>query len=76
MYASADRGVGVSEPRFAFGSRDTEVDQIGEIVLGDEDVRRLDVAVHQPDSVCGEQCERDLPDDPDGTLRSQRTGSE
>jgi hypothetical protein len=31
---------------------DTEVDEVGEVVFGDQDVGRLDVAVHQPDLVC------------------------
>jgi hypothetical protein len=37
-----------------------EVDKVGEVVLGDEDVRGLDVAVHQSDPVCGVECRGDL----------------
>ena len=43
----ADGGSGVGQPGFAGGPGDAEVDQVGEVVLGDQDVRRLDVAVHQ-----------------------------
>jgi hypothetical protein len=34
---------------------DTEIDEVGEVVLGHQDIRRFDVAVHQPDAVRGGQ---------------------
>ena len=40
--------------------------EIRVVVLSDQDVRRLHVAVHQPDPVGGEQRRPDLLDDPDG----------
>jgi len=42
---------------------DPEVDQIGEVVGREEDVLRLDVAVHQAVGVCGVQCGSHLRDD-------------
>ena len=53
------------------GAGDAEVDQVREVVLGDQDVGRLDVAVHQADLMCRMQRRSDLVDDADGTRRVQ-----
>jgi hypothetical protein len=52
--------------------RDAEVDEIGEVVVGYQDVRRLDVAMHQSDFVAGMQGRGDLLNDPDRAGRRQR----
>ena len=42
---------------------DAEVDEVGEVVVGQQNVGRLDVAVHQPCLMRTVQCRRDLLDD-------------
>ncbi len=58
------------------GLSDTEVQQVGEVARGDDDVLRLDVAMDQPASMCGIQCRRDLLDDGYGPARLERTGAD
>lgn len=52
---AANRGPGTGQARLVGPSGDTEVDQVCEVVLVDQDVGRLDVAVHQTDLVGGVQ---------------------
>jgi hypothetical protein len=59
------------------GTGDTEVDEVGEFGpplsrVGEQDVRRLHVAVHQPFGVDRVEGRGDLLDDGDGPLRGQR----
>ena len=62
--------------RFPGGAGDAEVDQVGEVVLSDQDVGGLDVAVHQPDPVRGVQRRGDLLDDPDGAAGARSIGDD
>jgi hypothetical protein len=48
----ADNAAGIGHLGFAGGAGDAEVDQVREVVVGDENVGWLDVAVHQPDLMC------------------------
>ena len=59
----ADGRAGAGQPGFPGGAGDAEVDEIGEVVFGDQDVGRLHIAVHQPDPVRGVQRRGDLLDD-------------
>ena len=54
------------------GPGDAEVDEVGKVVRGHQDVRGLDVAMYQPDAVCSTQRSGDLFDD--GTARSGVSG--
>ena len=55
------------------GACDTEVDEVSEVVLGDQDVGRFDVAVDQADPVRRVQRQSDLLDDAHRSRRLQRT---
>jgi hypothetical protein len=47
----------------SFAARaDAEVDEVGKVVVGQQNVGRLDIAVHQPGSMGAAQCRRDLLD--------------
>jgi hypothetical protein len=64
------------QPRIVRGARDAEVDEVGEVVVGQQDVGRLDVAVHQPGPVGGVERRRDLLDDVHRAFGLQRAGSQ
>ncbi len=64
----ADGGVGRCQRGVAGGAGDAEVDEIGEVVLGQQDVGRFDVAVHQSGLVGAVQCRGDLFDDVHGAF--------
>jgi hypothetical protein len=59
----ADRSSGGCQPGVASRFCDAPVDEVGEIGLGDDDVVRLDIAVHQALGVCRVQRRADLTDD-------------
>lgn len=61
------------QPTVALALGDTEVDEVGEIGRGDNDVLRLDVAVDQPGGMGRVQSRRDLADDGHRARRFQRT---
>ena len=63
---------GIGNPRFASRPRDPEIDQVGEVVLGDQDVGGLDVTVHQTDPMSVAQRRGDLLVDPYRAFRRQR----
>ncbi|KXO91207.1 hypothetical protein AXK61_06510 [Tsukamurella pseudospumae] len=65
----ADGQAGARQTGFACSSRDAEIDEVDEVAIGDEDVRRLDVAVLETDRMRGVQSRRDLVDDRDGSVR-------
>ena len=50
------------QPDFPGSARQAEVDQVHEVAVGDQDVRRFDVAVDQPGGMRGVQRRRDLLD--------------
>lgn len=54
------------------GAGDAEVDEVGEVVRGDQDVLRFDVAVHDAGGVGGIERGGDLGDDGDRAWRGQR----
>ena len=56
----AQRAARRRQPHLACGAGQAEVDQIHEVAIGDQNVRRLDVAVDQTRSVRVIQCRRDL----------------
>ena len=59
----ADRSPRGRQPGVAPGFGDAEVDQVGEVGRGDDDVVRLDVAMHQPLGMCRIERGADLTDD-------------
>ncbi len=69
----ADRGAGAGQLRRSGRAGDAEIDEVGEVVLGHQDVRRFDVAVHEPDAVGGVEGGGDLFHDRYRALRRQRT---
>ena len=48
-----DHVAGTRERTFPGRAGDPEVDEVGEVVFGDQNVGRLDVAVYQPDPMGG-----------------------
>jgi hypothetical protein len=56
------------------GAGDAEVDEVREVARADQDVRRFDVPVHQPDPVRGIEGRGDLLDDRDGAARLETAG--
>jgi hypothetical protein len=70
----AERGADHREPRAGVPHRvrDAEVHDVDEFVGRDEDVARLDVAVHHPVGVGGVERLGDLGDEVDGALRRHR----
>ena len=57
----------------SIGSGDAEVNEVGEVELRNEDVRRFDVAMHQSDLMGGVQRGGNLVDDHHGAGGVQRT---
>jgi hypothetical protein len=49
-----------------------EVDVLATVLVGDQRVARLDVAVDQAARVCGVECRRELRDERDGAFRRER----
>ena len=72
VFPGADRGAQLGEFFVGGGAGDPEVDQIGEVVAGHQDVGRFDVAVHDAGGVRGVQRRGDLGDDGDRARRGQR----
>ena len=68
----ADRRAGRGQPGVVGGACDTEVDEIGVVVLVHQDVGRFDVPVDQPHVVGVVQRRRDLVDDRHGPLWLER----
>ena len=68
----ADDIAGSGHVRIPRGAGDAEVDQVGEVVFGDQDVGRFDVTMHQADPVGGPQRRGDLLNDVDRALGLQR----
>jgi hypothetical protein len=68
----ADGSPGGRQPGVAPGFGDAEVNEVGEIGLGDDDVVRLDVSMHQPLGMCRIQRSGNLPDDGNRPRRLQR----
>ena len=71
VFPGADRRAQLGQ--FFIGGRagDAEVHQVGEVVVGDQDVRWLDVAVHDTGGVGGVQRRGDLEDDRHRAWRGQ-----
>ena len=61
----ADRGARARQLRRTRSAGDAEIDQVGEVVFGHQNVRRFDVAVHEADAVGCVQRGGDLLDDRD-----------
>lgn len=72
----ADDHSAARETGVAGRAREPEVDQIYEVVPCDKDIRRLDIAVHQPRFVSGVQRQGHLLDDVHRTGGRQRAGSQ
>ncbi len=72
VFPGADRGAELGE--FFVGGRagDAEVDEVGEVVTGDQDVGRLDITMHDPRGVGGVEGRGDLGDDGHRARRRQR----
>ena len=68
----ADRVAGLGHSRFVGGAGDPEINQVGEVVLVEQDVGRFDVAVQQTDLVGGVQGLGDPLDDAHRPRRLQR----
>ena len=72
VFPGAHRGAELGEFLVGGGAGDAEVDQVGEIIAGDQDVGRFDVAVHDPGGVRGVESRGDLGDDGHRARRGQR----
>lgn len=72
VFPGADRGAQLGEFLVGGGAGDAEVDEVGEVVGGDQDVLRFDVAVHDAGGVRGIERGGDLGDDGDRAWRGQR----
>ena len=72
----ANRAAGLGHSGLAQHARNPEVDQIGEIVVIEQDVRRFDVAVDEPNLVGGMQSFGDLADDTHRAGGFQRAAGE
>ena len=72
VFPGAHRGAQLGELFVGGGAGDAEVDQIGEVVAGDENVLRFDVAVHHPGGMRGIERRGDLGDDGHRARRGQR----
>ena len=72
VFPGAHRGTELGQ--FLVGGRagDAEVDQVSEILAGDQDVGRLDVAVHHPRGMGGIESRGDLADESDRARWGQR----
>jgi hypothetical protein len=51
---------------------DPEINEVREVVLGHQDVRRFDVAVHQPDAVGGVEGTSPMPPRPNSDTNRYR----
>ena len=69
----ADHDAGRGERELPAGARDAEVDDLGlrEVAVDEEDVRRLDVAVHDADRVREAEALGDAADERDGLRRGE-----
>src|SRR6185312_16579534 len=63
VFPGAHRRAELGEFLVGGGAGDAEVDQVGEVVAGDQDVGGFDVAVHHAGGVGGIQGRGDLADD-------------
>ncbi|VAZ61942.1 hypothetical protein LAUMK7_04387 [Mycobacterium kansasii] len=72
VFPGAHRGAQLGELFVGGGAGDAEVDQVGEVVAGDQDVLRFDVAVHHAGGVRGVEGGGDLGDDGHRSRRGQR----
>ena len=63
---------GTGQARLSGHTSDSEINQVGEVGISEQDVRRLDVAVQQADLMCGMQRRGDLLNDHHRPGRVQR----
>jgi hypothetical protein len=71
MYFQVPTGCPVGQFLVGFRTGDAEVDQVGEVVAGDQDVGGFDVAVRHPGGVGGIERRGDLGDDGHRARRGQ-----